>query len=537
MATAVTPRPSVTRAERPTFIGPSLRALPPGIWARLGLVVGAVVVLTGCALRFVAPSGLWLDEVLSVNISRLPVTQIPGGLVDDGSPPLYYYLLHYWMELFGQGDLAVRALSGVISVATLPLLWAAGRRAGGRRTAWAALILAASSPWAIYYATDTRPYSAMALEAVLFYLVVNRALEFPARGRLVAVALVTAALMYTHYWDLYLVGTVGLWALWRAWRERRTGRCPAPAYPQAAAKVAWAMVGGGVLFLPWAPVFLAQLLHTGTPWTTAPSPYDMLLVLTFFGGVGHWGAVLTFLLFALVGLALFARPGPASTAVVLEPLVQARSRFVALSVVGTLGVAVLAGLTTGAAFDSRYIAVVFPLFIVLCALGVSTFGSRRVTSGFLAIAVVCGIFSAREWNSQPRTQAVRVAAELNSMAQPGDMVVYCPDQLGPSVDRLLNVPNVTELTFPRMTGPQRVDWWDYDQVIKDTSVYRFASSVISKLNPGSTLWLVWRNGYGGFGNDCGELQTWLSYKLGGGYTVVRANQADYEYENLTRISS
>lgn len=514
-----------------------LRAVPESFAASAGLAVAFVVVAVGCALRFVAPAGLWLDESLSVNISRLPLTQIPGALVIDGSPPLYYYLLHFWMLLFGQGDFAVRALSGLTSVCTLPLLWLAGQRAGGRRAAWAALLLGASSPWAIYYATDTRMYSLMALEAVAFYLLSRRALEFPSRRRLLAVTLVTAALMYTHYWDLYLVGTVALWALWRAWVERRTGRCPAPAYPKAAQKIVLAMVLGGALWLPWSPVFLEQVLHTGTPWTSPPGPQDLLSVFGDFGGAGHWGSLLTFMLFAMVALALFAQPGAVGHSVVLEGRLQPKSRFLLLLVLGALGIAVLAGMLTGAAFDSRYIAVVFPLFIVLCAVGVANFASRPFTCGFLAVACVAGVFSAQSLNSQPRTQAVVVAADLNRLAQPGDMVVYCPDQLGPAVDRLLTVPNVTEVTFPRMAGPQRVDWYNYNQTVKQEPVYDFATAVTAKLNPGSTLWLVWRDGYKPFGQDCSELSTWLGMKLGGGYTLVRASSYYYEYENLERFSS
>ena len=134
-------------------------------------------------LRFIAPNGLWLDEALSVNIAKLPLHQIPGALVQDGSPPLYYFVLHYWMLAFGQGEVAVRALSGIVSVATLPFLWMAGKRAGGRPTAWAALLLGASSPWAVYYGTDTRMYSLMALEAVLWYLAIRRAVEPPSRAQ------------------------------------------------------------------------------------------------------------------------------------------------------------------------------------------------------------------------------------------------------------------------------------------------------------------------------------------------------------------
>ena len=84
------------------------------------VVLGTIVVL-GVVLRFVQRSPLWLDEALSVNISRLPVGDLLDALRHDGHPPLYYLILHYWMKVFGEGDIAVRALSGLIAVASLPL--------------------------------------------------------------------------------------------------------------------------------------------------------------------------------------------------------------------------------------------------------------------------------------------------------------------------------------------------------------------------------------------------------------------------------
>src|SRR5208282_157031 len=103
--------------------------------AAAGIAV-ALVVAAGIFLRFYTHSALWLDEALTVDRSHLPVGQIAGSLKEDGAPPLYYYLLHYWMDLFGQSDLATRSLSGVIGVATLPVAWLAGLRFGGRVAAW-----------------------------------------------------------------------------------------------------------------------------------------------------------------------------------------------------------------------------------------------------------------------------------------------------------------------------------------------------------------------------------------------------------------
>ena len=246
----------------------------------------------------------------------------------------------------------------------------------------------------------------------------------------------------------------------------------------------------------------------------------MISVLGYFSGQGAWAQLLTFIFFVLAGLALFARPGPRPTSVLVELVPQPSARFVGLLLVGTLIAAVVVGALTGAAFDQRYIAVVFPLFVILCALGLTTFGSRTVTAGVLAVACVAGLMSARQWDSQPRTEAVKVAADLNQEAQAGDVVVYCPDQLGPAVDRLLTVPGVTELTYPRMLGAQRVDWVNYLFCYPGTSTQTFAHEVVGKLDPGNRLWLVWRNGYLGFGGSCGNLASWLDVYLPGGLTVL-----------------
>src|SRR5918995_7464213 len=100
------------------------RRLPT--WVAPAVLAG--IVALGIVLRFVQRSPLWLDEALSVNIARLPVADLLDALRHDGHPPLYYLLLHGWMQVFGEGDVAVRALSGLIAVATLPLAYLAGPR-------------------------------------------------------------------------------------------------------------------------------------------------------------------------------------------------------------------------------------------------------------------------------------------------------------------------------------------------------------------------------------------------------------------------
>jgi mannosyltransferase len=544
-------RERATRDVR-QFLGPEH---PPLV--RVGRLIGVAFVAAGVFLRFYSPSALWLDETLSVNISRLGITQIPAALAHDGSPPLYYYLLHFWMLVFGEGNFAVRALSGVISVAALPLMWAAGRRLGGRRTAWAALLLGATSPFAIYYATATRMYSIMMLLCLLGFLAVVRLLEQPSRRRVVALVAVTAALLYTHYWGIYVVASTGAWLAFHMWRaKRRPGGNPA-FDPRAVRAAFGALVVGTVCWLPCVPLFVYQTLHTGTPWTGAAGPADALGIFSAFAGTGPWALLLMFWLFALVMLGVFGRPVrlvgprgkltgapaagdadqevPARHQVTLDLRTRPAARPLVAVVVGTLAIAVIGGALANAAFVPRYTAVVFPLFLLVAALGFTVFADRRMVAGLLGVASLAGVLTGFGNNQQQRTQAVQVAAVLNTQAQPGDEVVYCPDQLGPAVDRLLTVPDLTQLTFPRAIGPARVDWVDYKQVIDHTDVGSFAQEMLSRLPAGRTLWLVYRNGYPGFGGDCGYLDAWLNLLRPSGETVVASNSHFFEFENLVRF--
>ncbi len=100
----------------------------------LAVVLGGLVT-AGVVARFVAPPELWLDEAQSVAIARLPLPELFAALEQDGSPPLYYLLLHAWIAVFGESATAVRVLSAGISVLTLPLAWHIARRLAGRRVA------------------------------------------------------------------------------------------------------------------------------------------------------------------------------------------------------------------------------------------------------------------------------------------------------------------------------------------------------------------------------------------------------------------
>jgi mannosyltransferase len=498
-----------------------------------------VVVALGVFLRFYTHSALWLDEALTVDRARLPISQIANSVKHDGAPPLYYYLLHFWMRVFGQSDLATRSLSGLIGVASLPVAWLAGNRFGGRVVAWTTVVLLASAPFAVYYSTEARMYSLVILLTGCGFLALHRALEAPRPGNLIATAVVTAALLYTQYWSIYLVGVVGLWLLITALWSRHQDA--AGADWRRPFKAFLAMAVGCILFTPWLPIFIYQSKYTGTPWAAPPNFAAVINAVTGFtanqGSLSiagtDQGRLLALIYFAMFALALFG-VGRTVRTIELDVHTRPRARGVSIAVGGTLFAAIAGGILTASAFSPRYAAVVFLPLLLLVALGTVTFLNQRVRLTIVAIAIVAGMIGSVQNIDTQRTQATQVAAVINAHARPGDIIALCPDQLGPATYRAVAHPaRYTMVTFPRGTGPQFVDWVNYAQVVGKASPKKFAHKLVAEAGSRHRIWLVWQPGYQTFGVECEVLaSTLLSHPNLGGHNWVLPNGAKY-YEPMT----
>jgi uncharacterized membrane protein len=442
-----------------------------------------LVLLAGAVLRFLAVSDLWLDEGQSVAIARLPVPELFDALRQDGSPPLYYLLLHVWMSWFGTGDLAVRSLSGVVGLVTLPLAWWLTRALAGRRVAAATLLLLAASPFATRYATETRMYALLLLLAVLGGLAARWALRRPGPWPVAAVAAVTSALVYTHYWAVYFVAAAGLITLGAAVRVR-----------PAAWRVVAGFAIGGLTLLPWLPSLLQQLRHTGTPWAnSAPGAVPTLALEAWTGGQGNPGRMLALFLVVLAVVGACAaglRRGP-RTALLLSRPRGRRLLLVGLSA-GTLLVAAVVTALTHSAVSGRYTSVAFLPFLVLAGYGLAALPGRGTRAVVALLVLGLGFGIAVPQALRQRTQAGQVAKVLE-LASPGDLIVFCPDQLGVSVSRV--APDGLDLrTFPALRPAGRVDWTDYAERNDAVSPESFSDAVLAR-SGGAAIWLVTGVGY------------------------------------------
>jgi mannosyltransferase len=505
----------------------------------------AVAIAAGVVLRFAVHSALWLDEALTVNIAGLPLHAIPHALKQDGAPPLYYYLLHFWMQLFGQSDVAVRALSGLFSVATLPVAWLAATRFGGRVVGWTTVALLASAPFATYYATESRMYGLVIFLSACGLLALQRAVRTPRPGNLIALGLVTALLLYTQYWAIYLVAMVALWLIidmWWLWRSTR----PGPQWKRFLPAII-ALAVGVLTFVPWVPTFIYQSRHTGTPWAAPPNFGAVLNAVTGFtfnqGSLSpvatDQGRLLTLIYFIMAFLALFG-VARSPRFIELDLHTRPRARGIAFVVIGTLFVAIGGGLLTTSAFSSRYAAVVFLPFLIMVAIGTTTLLSAKGRVIVVTLAVLAGLFIAGQEAATKRTQAPGVAAVINARAQVGDIVAFCPDQVGPSVYRVVEHQSRYDMvTFPREIGPKIVDWVDYAATVHAAHPVTFTTLLANRAGTSHHIWLVWQPGYQTYGTKCEQITALLQENpdLSQRIWITSNGATYYEPMNLTEFSS
>jgi len=220
-----------------------------------------LLLVFAAALRLykIDAQSLWYDEGNSARIAERSVALIIAGAAGDIHPPLYYLLLKFWREVFGGNEAALRALSAACGVLTVLLVQRTARLLAGERAAWAAAIFAAAAPMAVYYGQEARMYALLALWAAASSWALFHLLRAPRVGWTAALALATAAGLWTHYAYPFVMVAQGLGVLLRL---RQAGR-------RALVQYVIANVVALAVFAPWAPIAAAQL----TSWSVAAHEY------------------------------------------------------------------------------------------------------------------------------------------------------------------------------------------------------------------------------------------------------------------------
>ena len=435
--------------------------------AGIGVLVALSLMLRTTELGI----GFWIDEGLSVGIADRPLSDIPFALREDGSPPLYYMLLHFWLDIAGRSESGVRGLSLLFALMAIPAAWWAGRQIWGtQRAAWFSAVLMAFNPFLAQYAQEARMYSLVALLAIPATTCFIRAyaLDTPNRRPWIAGFAISVALaLYTHNWPIFFtisaaVAWMLLWVLADKPRRKQLFRD--------------ALLGFGgllVLYLPWVPTTLYQAAHTGAPWADAPA-LDSL-----FGIPGV-------LLGRMPQIVLLICAGAGLLVLVKRPLSERGRAALCLAIIAVLTPTIAWLLSQASpAWANRYLAVALPPFLLLAAGGLAS--ARRL--GLVGLVLVA-IMWAQDAAPVEKSNVRAIAHNITPSLQPGDLVISTQPETIPVLHYYLP----DGLKYATLTGAQTElgvwDWRDGVDRLKATTPEKDLKPVIDALPVGARVVLV-----------------------------------------------
>jgi hypothetical protein len=290
---------------------------------------------------------------------------------------------------------------------------------------------------------------------------------------------------------------------------------------------------------PGCPSFLHQAAHTGAPWApTVDLGRDRVAAGRVVRRRGPAGRTLALLVWPLMLLGVLAGSVRASARVVTLRTCGAAHRSggsSAASSLATLAAGVLASWATGGA-------AVGPLHRRSSRRGVlprrarASRLPRRAGLQALGVLLVVGLLAGVTIVRSDKTQTADVAALLESRARPGDVVVYCPDQLAPGVVRSLDAPGLVTLTRPAQREPRLVDWTDYVDRLEREPIAPIVDRAAAASAAGVVVWLVIAPfGYRTHEQDCPDVRTELTNRLGPPERTLEYDENVFEKAELLRF--
>ncbi len=380
------------------------------IWLLVGLT-GLAFALRVTGLDF---QSLWRDEIDAVRFATGSWDGLLRMFVTPGqNGPLYYLALRPWLHVAGLSEYALRFFSAFFGTLVVPLVYRLSRRLFPSSTlpALIAAVLAATSPYLIWYSQEGKMYS---LVVALVLLSMDRYLAALERGgwkRWLPYVAVTGAAVYVHFVAALMV-PVQIIAILLVGKETRKQRWKG-----------W-LVSIILLSLPYLPLLRWQLPlalssgDTGYRFVPLKDMFLSLLVNYSLGpisGSARWAAFLFVVLLLAAGW--LARGGRLRLA-----SIRILAGWFCLPVLGFYLLTLVRPM-----FTARYLIFVMPAYLILVAAGAVAMARRSRWLASVILAVVLALSFAMLWR-QSRTQLkadFRSATEyVASRKSPGDLLIF-----------------------------------------------------------------------------------------------------------------
>lgn len=345
----------------------------------------AGILLVAALMRFWAldKQSLWLDELHTMNEAAPALSfKVLFTYLSccDQHPPLYFFVEKLLFIVFGHTSLVARIPSAVIGVGSVWLMYLLGKELMGKRLGLIAAALTCVNYYNLLYSQEARNYIMAFFFSALSYLFLFRLIKTGSRANVWLYALSALAVMYSHYYGLFLVTGEFLTAGF-IWIIQKSDR-----------KVIFRnfLIAGTIViigYLPWLP-FLKDMAAIHSFWIgTIDHGFVKHYFFAYFGNIG---VLKPFLILAVISFCI--------QSIRFRSSKTSRSSALKLSFIvffftllTTYGIPYLRSLLVVPMLFGRYTIVILPAIIMVIAMGFELIEFRVIRSLLLAAFLVISL--------------------------------------------------------------------------------------------------------------------------------------------------
>ncbi len=198
--------------------GVNLKKLGP-----TGVLLLILLLSFGLRLYRLGEQNIWWDEGHAIWTARQGPREAAAITARDVHPPLYLWMLGWWIQVAGESEMAVRYLSLIGGVLTVALTYVVARRLVGRRAALLATLLIAAARFHIWWSQETRMYvwaTFFALLSLYFFI----RLRHGSPGHWWGYVFASLAALYTLYLAALVLVLENIFVLVTVWKQPRWRR-------------------------------------------------------------------------------------------------------------------------------------------------------------------------------------------------------------------------------------------------------------------------------------------------------------------------
>ncbi len=229
-------------------------------YVHLVLLILILALALSLRLAFLSQESLWTDEEYSLRHAKAEsFSQVAAGVsVTEAAPPGYYWLLHYWIKIFGSSEGVLRMPSVILGTLSVIMLYWLSKLFFSTFTSLLSSLFLATSMLQVLYSQDARLYALFGFLSLLstFFFAKSYVKNESSHFRNFYVALYSLSMLfslYTNYLSFFMILIFTLFFLWD-WRRYKK-------YFQE-----WLLINAilAILCLPLVLIVKSQFFYLGT---------------------------------------------------------------------------------------------------------------------------------------------------------------------------------------------------------------------------------------------------------------------------------